>query len=391
MKFLYRILLLMLLPVCSYAQVDSLEQARQDSLAITEADDFVTASILVATPADILYSCVGHASIRMQCPHYDLDMVYTYESESVTNRVLTFFMGNLKMGMTAVPTERVLADYASEGRGITEYVLNIPLEKRKQLWQYLDGKVEEGMNLPYDYLNRSCALACLNAVSAAVLPDTLSFGEWDERLVKKSRRALLGDRTDDFPWNRFIIFSITGTEADKDCAITEKVVIPADLIDVLQKTTLKGQPVLEEPNTLVSQTVSIEKSGWLTPMMLACILLLLAVISCFWLQRPLSTLLLVLQLIFGLAVTYLMVFSALPNTSFSWLIIPLNPLPFLLWRWRRYWLLPFALICICWGIVMLSHIGNPLVDNANIVFSLTLAINYIGQWNQIRKQINNKK
>lgn len=391
MKFLCRILLLMILPVCSYAQVDSLEQARLDSLAITEADDFVTASILVATPSDVLYSCVGHASIRLQCPHYDLDMVYTYESESVTNRVLTFFMGDLKMGMTAVPTERVLADYASEGRGITEYVLNIPLEKRKQLWQYLDGKVEEGMNLPYDYVNRSCALMCLRAVSEAVYPDTLSFGVWDERLIKKSRRALLGDQTEDFPWNRLIIYSITGTEADKDCAIMEKVVIPADLIVVLQKTTLNGQPVLEEPNTLVCQTISIKKSGWLTPMVLSCILLLMAVISCFWLQRPSSILLLALQLIFGLAVTYLVVFSTLPNTSFSWLIIPLNPLPFFLLRWRRYWLLPFALICICWSIVMLMRIGNPLVDNAYIVFAFALAINYIGQWNQLRKQTNNKK
>lgn len=358
---------------------DSVELARQDSLAITEAEDFVTASILTATPSDVLYSCVGHASIRMQCPHYGLDMVYTYESESVTNRVLTFFMGDLKMGMTAVPTECVLADYAKEGRGITEYILSIPLEKRKQLWQYLDSKVEEGMNLPYDYLNRSCALGCLRAVRTAVLPDTLSFGEWDERLVKKSRRALLGDRTNDFPWNRFIIFSITGTEADQACAVTDKVVLPSDLIDVLQKTKLNGQPVLGETNVLVRQTVSIEESGWFTPMTLACILLLLAVVSCFWMQRPLSILLLVLQSVLGVIMTYLVVFSTLPNTSFSWLIIPLNPLPLFLWRWRKWWLLPFALICICWSIVMLVRIENPLVDNAFIVLVLAIGINYIGQ------------
>ena len=51
------------------AKKDSLAQVCQDSLAITEADDFVTASLLVATPSDVLYSCAGHASIRMQCPH----------------------------------------------------------------------------------------------------------------------------------------------------------------------------------------------------------------------------------------------------------------------------------------------------------------------------------
>jgi len=362
------------------AVADSIEQIHQDSLAVTEADDFVTASILTATPSDVLYSCVGHASIRMQCPYHDLDVVYTYESEPVANRVLSFFMGHLKMGMTVVPTERMLADYGSEGRGVDEYLLNIPLAKRKQLWQYLDSKVGEGMNLPYDYLNHSCALACLRAVRTAVLPDTLSFGKWDERLVKKSRRALLGDRTEDFPWNRFIIFSITGIEADEACAVTEKVVLPADLTDVLQKTTLCGQPVLGEANTLVSQTVSIEKSCWLTPMTLACILLMLAFVSCFLMQRPLSLLLLAVQLVLGLTVTYLIVFSALPNTSFSWLIVPLNPLPLLFWRWRRWWLLPFALVCIGWSFAMLTRIGNPLVDNAYIVLALALAVNYIGQW-----------
>lgn len=378
--------LFLLVPfVCMGQETDSLELAKQDSLAITESDDFVRASILVASPSNVLYSCVGHTSIRMQCPHYGLDVVYTYESESVENRVLSFFMGKLKMGMTAVPTERVLADYAKEGRGITEYVVNIPLEKRKQLWQYLDVKVEEGMNLPYDYLNRSCALACLRAIRDAVLPDTLCFGEWDERLVKKSRRALLGDRTEIFPWNRFVIFSITGTEADRACADIDKVVLPADLIEVLQKTRLDGQLVLGEANNVVRQTDSIRESSWLTPMLLSCIVLVFAIVSCFWMQHPLSVLLLVLQSVAGLAMSYLIVLSSLPNTSFSWLIIPFNLLPLLLWHWRRWWLLSFAVICLCWCLIMLTCIDNPLVDNAHIVLVLALAINYIGQWNQFRK------
>ena len=367
--------------------IDSLEQARQDSLAITKADDFVSASLLVATPSDVLYSCAGHASLRLQCPHYGLDMVYTYESESVKDRVLSFFKGDLKMGMPAVPTEQVLEDFGKEGRGVTEYALNIPLEKRKQLWQYLDGKVEEGMNLPYDYLNRSCALMCLRALSTAVQPDTLSFGEWDERLVKESRRALLGDIIGDFPWNRFIIFTIAGTEADQQCAVADKVVVPPDLIDVLQKATFKGQPILAEPNVLVGANDNGKQSSWLpTPVMLACVLLLLAVVSCFWMQGPLSLLLLVLQSAFGLLLTYLIVFSSLPVTNFSWLIIPFNLLPLILWHWRKRWLLPFAVVFIGWSIFMLTRIGNPLVDPAHIILVLALAINYIGQWYRLRNK-----
>ena len=360
-------------------------RGQKDSLAITEADDFVTASILVSSPSDVLYSCAGHACIRMQCPHYELDMVYTYESESVTNRVLTFLTGGLKMGMTAVPTERMLTDYAHEGRGITEYPLIIPLEKRKQLWQYLDGKVEEGMNLPYDFLNRGCALACLRAVRTAVLPDTLSFGKWDEKFIQKTRRTLLRNQIDAFPWNRFILFSIVGTEADQACPVTDKVVVYPDLIEVLQKATLNGQPVMGDANVLVNQTVNIEEVGWLTPVTLACLLLLLAIVSCFWMQRPLSILLLVLQSAFGLLLTYLIVFSSLPCTNFSWLIIPFNPLPLLLWRWRKWWLLPFGLVCVGWSIFMLTRIENPLVDPAHIILVVAIVINYLGQICQLIK------
>jgi hypothetical protein len=367
-------------------EADNTEKARQDSLAVTEADDFVTASILTITPSDVLYSCAGHASIRMQCPHYGLDMVYTYESESVTDKVLTFLKGDLKMGMTAVPTKRVLADYRKEGRGITEYVLTIPLEKRKQLWQYLDGKVEEGMNLPYDYLKRGCALACLRAIRTAVQPDTISFGEWDEKFIKKTRRTLLRNQIDAFPWNRFFLFTIVGTEADQPCAVADKVVVYPDLIEVLQKATLGGQPVLGDANTLVSQSADVGESIWLTPVMLACILLLLAIISCFRMQRPLSLLLLALQSAFGLLLTYLIVFSTLPCTNFSWLIIPFNLMPLLLWRWRKWWLLPFGVICLGWSIAMLASRENPLVDPAHIVFVLALSVNYIGQWKHLRKQ-----
>lgn len=389
MKALCRIILFMLLPVYAYAQVDSLDQVRQDSLAITEADDFVTASLLVATPSDVLYSCAGHASLRMQCPHYGLDVVYTYESEPVTDKVLSFLKGGLKMGMTAVPTERVLADYGEEGRGVTEYVLNIPLEKRKQLWQYLDGKVEEGMNLPYDYLNRGCAVSCLRAICAAMSPDTITFGEWDEKFIKKTRRKLASSQVEVFPWNHFFLQTIVGSEADQPCAITDKVVVYPDLLNVLKKATFKGQPVIGEGATLVNQTVSAAEGLWVTPMMIACILLLLAIISCFWIQRPLSLLLLALQTAFGLLVTYLIVFSTLPVTNFSWLIVPFNPLPLLMWHWRRCWLLLFAIICVGWSLVMLAQTENPIVDNAHIVLVLALAINYMGQWNQLRKQTNN--
>lgn len=377
---------LLLIPfVCMGQEADSLTLARQDSLAITESDDFVKASILVATPSNVLYSCAGHTGIRMQCPHYDLDVVYTYESESVMSHMLTFLMGGLKMGMTSVPTEKMLSGYGSVGRGITEYPLNIPLDKRKILWQYLDGKVAEGMSHSMGSIEKGCAFSTLRAIQTAILPDTLSFGKWDEKFFKKSRRTLLGDRISGFPWNRFVIFSFASTEMDQPCTVINKLLIPADVIDVLSKTKLNGQLLLGPAKIIVPQTVVSKEKIWLTPMMIACFLLLLAVVSCFGLQRTISYIFLALQSAGGFLMVSVLFFSTLPCTGFSWLLIPFNPLPLLLWYWRRWWLLPFGLVCCVWSIVMLAHKENPLVDPAHIVLVFSLAVNYVGQWYQIRK------
>ena len=377
---------LLLIPfVCMGQEADSLTLARQDSLAITESDDFVKASILVATPSNVLYSCAGHTGIRMQCPHYDLDVVYTYESESVMSHMLTFLMGGLKMGMTSVPTEKMLSGYGSVGRGITEYPLNIPLDKRKILWQYLDEKVAEGMSHSMGSIEKGCAFSTLRAIQTAILPDTLSFGKWDEKFFKKTRRTLLGDRISGFPWNRFVIFSFASTEMDQPCTVINKLLIPADVIDVLSKTKLNGQVLLGPAKTIVPQTVVSKEKIWLTPMMIACFLLLLAVVSCFGLQRTISYIFLALQSAGGFLMVSVLFFSTLPCTGFSWLLIPFNPLPLLLWYWRRWWLLPFGLVCCVWSIVMLAHKENPLVDPAHIVLVFSLAVNYVGQWYQIRK------
>ena len=377
---------LLLIPfVCMGQETDSLTLAQQDSLAITESDDFVKASILVATPSNVLYSCAGHTGIRMQCPHYDLDVVYTYESESVMSHMLTFLMGGLKMGMTSVPTEKMLSGYGSVGRGITEYPLNIPLDKRKILWQYLDGKVAEGMSHSMGSIEKGCAFSTLRAIQTAILPDTLSFGKWDEKFLKKTRRTLLGDRISGFPWNRFVIFSFASTEMDQPCTVINKLLIPADVIDVLSKTKLNGQLLLGPAKIIVSQTVVSKEKIWLTPMMIACFLLLLAVVSCFGLQRTISYIFLALQSAGGFLMVSVLFFSTLPCTGFSWLLIPFNPLPLLFWHWRRWWFLPFGLVCCVWSIVMLAHKENPLVDPAHIVLVFSLAVNYVGQWYQIRK------
>ena len=132
------------------------------------ADDFVIASLLVADPGGKLYSVMGHACIRMQCPAYGLYYCLSYESEDVAHRVAEFFAGKLYMGMFAVPKEEYCASYREEGRGVYEYTLNLPIEIKRELWRILDEEMLKGCQQPYDYFHRGCAISCVRFVEQAI-------------------------------------------------------------------------------------------------------------------------------------------------------------------------------------------------------------------------------
>ena len=94
-------------------------------------DDFIKVSVLVAQPGNVLYSCIGHAFMRMECPERHLDYCFSYESEDVSRRVLTFLAGRLKMGMVAIPTSDFLNIYRDSNRGVTSYELHLSVQQKQ--------------------------------------------------------------------------------------------------------------------------------------------------------------------------------------------------------------------------------------------------------------------
>ncbi len=117
---------------------------RSEENGINMDDNFIRASLMIASPGNVLYSCVGHAFIRMECPTHGLDYCFSYESEGVRQKVLKFLSGNLKMGMMAVPTDGFLSQYRNNGRGVMEYNLNLSIPYKQKLWELLDSRVEAG-------------------------------------------------------------------------------------------------------------------------------------------------------------------------------------------------------------------------------------------------------
>lgn len=315
--------------------------------------NFVRASILYCGPGKSLYACVGHIAIRLKCQHYDLDEVFSYEGEPMKDQWLRFFLGKLNMGMFATPFNQFLAEYAEEGRGVKEYRLNLSPQAEVRLWKLMDERVAEGAYLPYDYVRRGCAQSTIRILLQAIEPEPVQM----EALPKKfhqTRRDILHDHLAEYPWNSLFISMISGPEADFMASTIDSVIMPRDFLEYLDLMRVKGEklitsdPVELQPQTLETGGQSL--LGWgQSPMVVAMLLLILAIIGCFVGKKWISAALLALYAILAVFETYISVFSSLPCAAWNVLLIAFNPLPIIFWKWRKYWGLPYAAVLVGWA------------------------------------------
>lgn len=327
------------------------------------AEDFVIASLLVADPGTVLYSVLGHACIRLQCPTFDMDYCFSYESEDVQNRVLDFLAGKLKMGLFAIPVEDYCAQYREEGRGVYEYTLNLPIEAKRELWRVLDEHLMEGQKMPYDYFHRGCAITIVDFVKEA-LGETEIVYDRSINDSKPTARELCIINSQKALWVQFIALFLCGNETDEPLVGDRQLIIPIDLVHAWQQAKVNGKPLLaSEPNILVEGEPQVA-DGWFTPMVLAIILLILSIANLFWKRPYFDWLMLAAQTIVGCGMTYLICFSDLCCTEWNWLIIPFNPLPLIFWHWRKHWALPYAGVLAIWCFAMAAMTiwGHVLVD-----------------------------
>lgn len=379
LRKIHTILLLLLLATVVKAQEPELSVAERnaaqgfnDTIDRT-AEDFVTVSLVVCDPSEVLYSTLGHAALHLQCPTYDLDYVFTYESEGVRNKIWTFLKGNLKMGMYAFPTHLFLKMYSLSGRGVKEYTMNLSPKQKQNLWRIMDNHVAEGTNIPYDYFHRGCAKAVVHVMHEAIGRTAIHYAPWSDKYTKQTQREIVRNFIEGAPWEEFVMYFLIGSDGDKDYPCEQKLIVPTDLIEVWQQATFdSGKPVLDSAPRVLLEATRHNKGTWCTPLLVSLLLLLFAFVP--W--KGVDYILLAIYSLIGAVMSYLILFSTLPCTSWNWLIIPFNPLPAIFWYWRRYWALPYGTILLVWCLVMTGEwfFGHVLVDWPHILLALSFAV-----------------
>lgn len=348
-------------------------------------ENFVIASIVVADPGNVLYSRVGHVGLHMQCPQHGLDFVFSYESEDVRNKIISFLSGNLKMGMFAIPFEEYLDIYRAEGRGVRQYTLNLPIDVKRNLWRVLDNHLKEGIYLPYDYITHGCAHSALTILKEGLDTIPIQYGAWPERFKHLNRRELTGlVMAKDSPWSWCFLNLITNGAINDVCTNEDKLIMPPDLVEVLQKACVQGRPLLDSEPQLLLDGAPVPEKCFLSPLAVSLIVLLLTVLCLIFKKSWMDYVLLVLQTVLGIITVYLIFFSTLCCTEWSWLIVPFNPLPLLLWKWRRRWALTYAIILVLWiGFILLWP--HSLTDTPYIVLTIALLLSYINMFRIVKK------
>lgn len=105
----------------------------------------VYASILATSPGEKVYQCTGHAAVRLQCPDFDLDNVFSFETSSENTGIQ--ILGRVKGRFSRIATSEYIDQFRTEGREVKEYPLNLTDSQIRTLWQLLDEASELGLSL----------------------------------------------------------------------------------------------------------------------------------------------------------------------------------------------------------------------------------------------------
>ena len=373
MKRLYYILLLSCLCVLSvHAQemtVAERNAAQGFNDTIDRLDpDFVLVSLCVADPTDYKDDALGtsgHAFLRLQCPIFGLDHCFSYEGENVNDNLYKYLSGQTKMGMFRARTDEYLEDFRKWNRSVHEYRLNMPPEAEQRLWEIMDNHTTNKISLRHDLNKYGCAITVVRYVKQALGETPIVYAS-DEEMEHMTRREIGYRSMANYPWLRLVSMIFTDNKADKNLPVDEKLIIPADLAVVWQQATIQDQAFATYVGDLVEGAPLDNTKPWFTPMIVAILILLITIGFAFTRCPYWDWLLLGGQAIYGCALIFLWFIMREFGGSAYIMMVLFNPLPLLLWKWRKYWALPYAIL-LAIGMIVLACWPHMLVDPAFLV------------------------
>lgn len=382
MKRVYAILLLLVaFSMSLWAQEQEMSVAERNAAqgfndTIDRLDpDFVLVSLCIADPTTYKQDALGtsgHAFLRLQCPVFGLDLCFSYEGENVNDNLYKYISGQTKMGLFRAPTNAYLEDFRHWNRSVHEYRLNMPPEAEQRLWEIMDNHTTNKISLRHDLNKYGCAITVVRYVKQALEGIQIVYAP-DPEMEQMTRREI-GYRTlANHPWLRLTSMIFTDNKADAALPIDEKLIIPADLAEVWQHASVDGQPFAMYVGDIVDGAPLNDSKPWFTPMLAALFILIITIGFASTRYPYWDWLLLSGQAIYGCVLIFLWIVMREFGGAAYIVMVLFNPLPLVLWKWRSYWTLPYAIL-LAIGVIILTCWPHMLVDPAFLVLGLAYVV-----------------
>lgn len=273
---IHHIILLVLSALCSLSlSAREIDPLFGDTIDRT-AEDFVTVSLCIADPTDPsqdYLGIAGHAFLRLQCPTFNLDYCFSYESEKIKGQLFDFLRGRLKMGMFSIATDEYLQDYRNWHRAVHEYTIHMPPAAKQRLWEAMDNHTAQERELTMDIVKFGCTNTLLKYVESAMSPYQIDYAPWPAKYTDHSALEIVLDAYSAYPWECLGIRIFLGKDLRKPTLPKRKVIVPTDLLEVWSAATYDGRPFITYHEDLVNGSPTVPKKTIITPTLVGIVLL----------------------------------------------------------------------------------------------------------------------
>ena len=299
--------------------------------------DSVEVSLLTCSPHEEIYSLYGHAALRWHSGDEDLVFNWGMFSFSKPYFALRFVFGLTDYELAAYPFDRFWPYYQQWGSSITEQVLNLTNDEKRNLQRALAENLRpENRVYRYNFFYNNCSTKPRDVVEQSIIGKVV-YQEHED--FEPTFREMVRECNRNHSWSKFGNDMLLGVKADLKTTREEQEFLPYNLMcDFARAQIYKDgtyRPLVKERRLLVPPGVQqIERSLMPGPVFMACLLLLISLGIAFyeWRKKKIckwwDVLLMTVQGLVGIVLT-VMIFSQHPTTSLNLNLLLFNPLPLL--------------------------------------------------------------
>jgi hypothetical protein len=312
-------------------------------------------SILTCGTGSEIYSLFGHTAIRIKDTTNFVDQVYNYGTFdfSTPNFYLKFVKGDLQYLETSCTFEEFFQEYLYEKRSIDEQVLNLSLEKKQALFDYLNASLQSDERFyTYKFIDKNCTTMVINTINKIIGKPVIGINSSDAQTC----RTILYPYFNNHFYTQLGTSIIFGNKVDLK---SEQLFLPSELYNNIKDLKVDNQPICKESNKILEVEKTEIPFSWWNNFYVFCLFFLIVIL----LNKPsIYKAYFVLLGLLGLFFIFAGFYSLHRELVNNYNVLLFNPMLFALIYFEiknnKKWLLYSSVFCIISLLIYIAILKN---------------------------------